>query len=63
LINILGKPTYRIEFLHEGHHKMYQLADAQTGNLREALSVDEATALAKQQFNGVTTVKSVELIQ
>ena len=42
---------------------MYQLADAQTGNLRDALSVDEATALAKQQFNGVTTVKSVELIQ
>lgn len=63
MIDILGKPMYRIEFLHEGHHKMYQLADAQTGNLREALSVDEAIALAKQQFNGDPKVKSVELIQ
>jgi uncharacterized iron-regulated membrane protein len=63
LIDILGKPTYRIEFLHGGHHKMYQLADAQTGALRDPLSIDEATALAKQQFNGEPTVKSVELLK
>ena len=63
LIDVLGKPTYRIEFLHEGMHKMYQLADAQTGALRDPLSIDEATALAKQQFNGEPTVKSVELIK
>ena len=63
LIDVLGKPTYRIEFLHGGHHKMYQLADAQTGDLRDPLSMDEATALAKQQFNGEPTVKSVELIK
>ncbi len=63
LIDVLGKPTYRIEFLHGGHHKMYQLADAQTGTLRDPLSIDEATALAKQQYNGETTVKSVELIK
>ncbi len=63
LIDVLGKPTYRMEFLHGGHHKMYQLADAQTGALRDPLSIDEATALAKQQYNGETTVKSVELIK
>lgn len=62
LIDILGKPTYRIEFLHGGHHKMFQLADAQTGALRDPLSIDEATALAKQQFNGDPTVKSVEMV-
>ncbi len=62
LIDVLGKPTYRMEFLHSGHHKMYQLADAQTGALRDPLSIDEATALAKQQYNGETMVKSVELI-
>ena len=50
LIDVLGKPTYRIEFLHDGHHKMYQLADAQTGALRDPLSIDEATALAKKQI-------------
>ena len=63
LIDVLGKPTYRIEFMHGGHHKMYQLAYAQTGALRDPLSIDEATALAKQQYNGETTVKSVELIK
>lgn len=63
LIDVLGKPTYRIEYLHEGHHKMYQLADAQRGALRAPLSIDEATALAKQQFNGEPKVKSVELLK
>jgi uncharacterized iron-regulated membrane protein len=62
LIDVLGKPTYRVEYLHGGHHKMYQLADAQTGNLRPPLSTDEATALAKQQFNGEPSVKSIETI-
>jgi uncharacterized iron-regulated membrane protein len=63
LIDILGKPTYRIEFLHGGHHKMFQLADAQTGALRGPLSILEATALAKQQYNGEPTVKSIEEIK
>jgi uncharacterized iron-regulated membrane protein len=63
LIDVIGKPTYRIEYLHGGHHKMYHLADAQTGALRSPLSIDEATALAKQQFNGDPTVKSVEEIK
>jgi uncharacterized iron-regulated membrane protein len=63
LIDVLGKPTYRMEFLHGGHHKMYQLADAQTGALRDPLSIDEATALAKQQYNGEPKVKSVELLK
>jgi uncharacterized iron-regulated membrane protein len=62
LVDILGKPIYRIEFLHEGHHKMYQLADAQTGELREPLTTEEAIALAKQRFNGAPTVKSVEIL-
>ena len=63
LIDVLGKPTYRMEFLHGGHHKMYQLADAQTGALRDPLSIDEAKTLAIQQFEGDPTVKSVELIK
>ncbi len=63
LIDVLGKPTYRMEFLHGGHHKMYQLADAQTGDLRPPLSINEATALAKQQFNGEPTVKSVKQLE
>jgi uncharacterized membrane protein YkoI len=60
LIDVLGKPTYRIELLHGGHHKMYKLADAKTGALRDPLSKDEATALALQQFNGDPKVRSVE---
>jgi uncharacterized iron-regulated membrane protein len=63
LIDVLGKPTYRLEYLHGGHHKMYQLADAQTGALRDPLSIEEATALAKQQYNGEPKVKSVELLK
>ena len=62
LIDVLGKPTYRIEYLHDGHHKMYQLADALTGNLRDPLSKNEAVDLAKQQFNGVPNIKSVEYL-
>ncbi len=63
LIDVLGKPTYRLEYLHGGHHKMYQLADAQTGALRAPLSIDEATALAKQQYSGEPKVKSVEWVK
>jgi uncharacterized iron-regulated membrane protein len=63
LIDVLGKPTYRLEYLHGGHHKMYQLADAQTGDLRDPLSIEEATALAKQQYNGEPKVKSVESLK
>jgi hypothetical protein len=63
LIDVLGKPTYRMEFLHGGHHKMFQLADAQTGALRDPLSIEEATSLAKQQFNGEPKVKSIEEIK
>ena len=62
LIDILGIPTYRIEFLHGEHHKMYQLADAQTGSLRDPLSKDEALLLAKHQFNGESSVKTVEYL-
>lgn len=63
LIDVLGKPTYRMEFLHGTHHKMFQLADAQTGALRDPLSREEATALAKQQFNGDPKVKAIEEIK
>ena len=62
LIDVLGKPTYRIEYLHGEHHKMFQLADAITGNLRDPLSKNEAMDLAKQQFNGVPNIKSVEYL-
>lgn len=63
MIDVLGKPTYRIEFLHEGHHKMYRLADAMTGSLRPPLSKEEAMALAKQQFNGTPNIKAVAYLE
>ena len=62
MIDVLGKPTYRIEYLHGGHPKMYQLADALTGILRDPLSKDESLALAKQQFNGEPIVKSIDYL-
>lgn len=59
LFDILNKPTYRVEMMHEGHHKMHVLADAVSGAIRPALSEKEAVELAKIQFNGEPNVENV----
>lgn len=71
LIQILGKPVYQVKSRHmvhehEGHtnraaYTTY-LADATTGQLRPALSREEAIAVASSRFNGTPAVKSVEYL-
>lgn len=52
LVQILGKPVYQIKcFSKTKSAAQTYLADAVTGNLRGALSQDEAVQLAKNQFN------------
>jgi hypothetical protein len=65
LIQVLDKPLYQITYLHQqpGHAmKHVQLADARTGELRQALSEPEAIALAKSRFNGEANVNEVEYL-
>lgn len=62
LIDILGRPCYRVEIVHGMHHKMYFLADAVTGEIRPALSKKEAVAMAIQQFNGTPKVTKVQYL-
>ncbi len=71
LIEILGKPFYQIRCVsaiqhsakgHMSHPSMNHLADAITGELRGALSEQEAIAVAKERYNGSPVVKSVEYL-
>jgi uncharacterized membrane protein YkoI len=62
LIDVLGKPTYRVEIVPGMHHKMIFLADAATGEIRPALSKKEAMAMAIQQFNGPPKVTKVQYL-
>ncbi|AEE50322.1 PepSY domain-containing protein [Haliscomenobacter hydrossis] len=62
LIDVLGKPCYRVEIVHGMHHKMFFLADAKSGQLRQALSKKEAVEMAKQQFNGKPNVTKVQYL-
>ncbi len=65
LIDVLGKPLYQVTYLHhqQGHSmKHIQLADGRTGLLRDALSEQEAVALAKSRFNGEAHVAEVEYL-
>jgi uncharacterized iron-regulated membrane protein len=64
LIQILGKPVYQIKcFAKIKSAAQTYLADAVTGNLRGALSQDEAVQLAKNQFNAHhSTVSQVEYL-
>lgn len=71
LIQILGKPYYQIRSVgaagkdmsheHSGHHRIF-LVDAATGQMRPALSRQEAVAVASMRFNGNPKVASVEYL-
>jgi uncharacterized iron-regulated membrane protein len=78
LINVLDQPVYQVTYWeggqdsqtpHEGTHqapgsgtKRVLLADARTGKPRPPLTAEEAVALAKRQFRGVTRVEKVEYL-
>lgn len=63
LIQILDKPVYQIIY-SKGHNdgKKIQLADAQTGEIRPALSEKEAVEIAKKAFSDDAQVKQIEYI-
>lgn len=65
LVELQGRPLYQITYLHQqqGHDmKHVQLAEARTGQLRPALSQQEAVALAQSRFSEPAQVASVEYL-
>lgn len=63
LIQVLGKPVYQITYSKEHDRaKKIQLANAQTGKLRPALSKEEAILVAQKSFIKDSKVKSVEYL-
>jgi uncharacterized protein YpmB len=63
LIQLLGKPVYQITYSQEHDRgKKVQLADAQTGELRSALSEKEAIRVAQRAFSNEASVKQVEYL-
>lgn len=65
LIDILGKPTYQLAYsMQHGSHSMThtQLADAQTGALRQPLSKSEAMTIAQQRFSGPSAIEHVQYL-
>jgi hypothetical protein len=63
LIQILNRPFYQIIYSKEHDRgKKIQLANATTGELRTALSKEEAIEIAKKNFTNDTPVKSVEYL-
>ena len=63
LIQILRHPVYQIIYSQEHDRgKKIQLADAQTGELRSALSEKEAVKVAEKTFSEEATIKQVEYI-
>lgn len=61
VISILGKPYYNLQFFVGKEFKKL-LADATTGNIRSAVSREEAVQIAAESFNGAPTLKGVEYI-
>jgi uncharacterized iron-regulated membrane protein len=65
LIDVLGKPTYQLTYsMQHGSHSMThtQLANAQTGALRPALSKDEAVMIAQRRFTGPSAVAQIDYL-
>ena len=71
LIEIMGKPFYQVRCLaainNTGNHPhtepaINHLADAATGELRGALTKEEAVAVASRRFTGNPAVQSVEYL-
>lgn len=61
LLSILGKPYYNLQFF-VGKELKKLLADATTGDVRPAVSKEEAVRIAAESFHGEPTLKSVEYI-
>jgi len=66
VINVLGKPTYRITYLSndkaEGEKVNIALADGQKGDLRSELSKEEAIAIAESLYIPESKIDRVEYI-
>ena len=63
LATVLGRPTWRIAYFTTADGRAVrrrQLADAETGALRGALSRDEAVAAARAAYTGDAPVTAVE---
>lgn len=69
LISILGKPAYQIAFFsgHVGegdhYHLHYALADAVTGELRQALGKEEAMRVAQQHVTSGARISDVQYLE
>jgi uncharacterized iron-regulated membrane protein len=61
LVAILGKPYYSVQFFSGGQLKR-MLADALTGEIRPAVSKEEAVKIAKESFIGEPSVAAVAYI-
>lgn len=63
LIQIFGEPFYQITYskLHDRDKKI-QLANAQTGELRNALTENEAVNIAKNSFSKEAEISKVEYL-
>lgn len=63
LIQILDEPVYQITYskMHDRHRKI-QLANAQSGALRTALTEAEAVSIAKNNFSEDTKVNKIEYL-
>ena len=63
LIQLLGNPVYQIIYSKEhDRNKKIQLANAETGELRPALSKNEATEIAQQNFSIDAKVNQIEYL-
>lgn len=66
LIDVQNQPVYQVSYRMQrgnGHAMtLTQLADAQTGQLRDELTQAEATALAQQRFVGPSAIEQVEYL-
>ena len=68
LVRVLDNPVYQIAYFsgHAGegmhHHIHYALANAGTGELRQALTKDEGLAVAKEQVVSGAQVSAVQYL-
>ena len=63
VVQILGKPFYQIAYSEKSTgHKIIQLGNAQTGELRSALRQNEAVEIAKMSSSERAKVKRVEYV-
>ena len=67
LVPVLGAVCWQVIFIEKNTHHRPQrkarLADAKTGELRQALSKEEAVELAARQFNATPTLQSAVYLE